>query len=273
MKIILVMLLLSSPLVFGSSFFGKVSNISWGMNQEDHLLKLDSGRVIFIKNNKIEDFINLKMEVYYKIFIDNNNYLKKLIPIYSKVIGLESQVDEYFMPKPFEPTILKESQQAKNIFLRMRRNYKNSGQCFNRAHIWSFEEFKKYKTKLQKVFLFFTDRYIRLYRFHWWFHVAPLTYVGTLPRVLDRRYATGPLHLKSWSDFFMKSKRSCPLINNYSDYSLNQQSQHCFLMKSSMYQIIPRDLEKLELYGEGKEYFTKNDLDKAYKDAFFMPSR
>ena len=266
------MLLLRSPIVFGASFYEKISDISWGVNKEDHLLKLDSGRVVYVKNINFEALSKIKKDFQYKIIIDNRNYLRKLIPLSSKTDEFEPQLDEYFMPKPFEPTILKESQQAKNIFLRMRRNYKNSGQCFNRAHIWSFEEFKKYRTKLQKVFLFFTDRYIRLYRFHWWFHVAPLTYLGTLPRVLDRRYATGPLQLKSWSDFFMKSKRSCPLINNYSDYSLNQQSQHCFLMKSSMYQIIPRDLEKLELYGEGREYFTKNELDKAYKDAFFMPS-
>jgi hypothetical protein len=266
------MLLLISPSVFGATLYENIFDISWGKNQEDHLLKLASGRVIYIKNKKFEDLKKIKKNLKYKIIFDNNNYLKKLIPLSLKPDNFESQPDQNFMPKPFEPTILRESQQAKNIFLRMRRNYKNSGQCFNRAHIWAYEEYKKYKTKLQKVFLFFTDRYIRLYHFHWWFHVAPLTYVGNLSRVLDRRYATGPLQLKSWSDFFIKSKRSCPLITIFSDYSLNQQSQHCFLMKSSMYQVIPRDLEKLELYGEGKEYFTKYELDKAYRDAFFMPS-
>ncbi len=246
---------------------GHIISLELGSRGQDHLLKLNTGRVIFLENKDAQQKF-LKTDTLYDLMTDKKNYLVNHRKIKEIHEGQKSARAYSFMPKPFSPTILKDSVQAKNIFLRMRRNYKKDGQCFNRAHVWTFEEFRKYNTKLEKIFIFFTDRYIRLYRFHWWFHVSPMTYVGKFPRVLDRRYSSGPLTTKTWTDIFMKSKHSCLLIDKYSDYFLNQESQHCFLHHASMYQVIPRDLEKLELYGEGKEFFFKSEIDRAYRDAF-----
>jgi hypothetical protein len=267
MKMFLIALIFFCHVALGESIQGEIYSVDIGQGREDHLLKLESGRVIFIKSEFHPDE-KLKRNIVFDFLVDKKNYLLKFKPFRDIKKIRESKQSIGFIPKPFEPTILKDNLQAKNIFLRMRRNYTQGGQCFNRAHVWTYEEFKKNKNKLHKIFIFFTNRYIRLYRFHWWFHVSPLTYVGTSARVLDRRYGLGPLTMKTWTDIFIKSKRSCLLVDRYSDYSNYQESQHCYLFKSSMYQLIPRDLEKLELYGEGKEYFFKNELDKAYRDAF-----
>ncbi len=267
MKVYFFFILLLTQMARGEIMRDHVMSLDLGSRGEDHLLKLNSGRVIFVKNKDAKQKF-LKTATLYDFITDKNNYLVNFRKVKNVNNSENSKRGYDFMPKPFSPTILKDSVQAKNIFLRMRRNYTKDGQCFNRAHVWTFEEFRKYKTKLEKIFIFFTDRYIRLYRFHWWFHVSPMTYVGKFPRVLDRRYSLGPLTRKTWTDIFIKSKRTCLIIDKFSDYSLHQEIQHCYLHQSSMYQVIPRDLEKLELYGEGKEFFFKSEIDKAYRDAF-----
>lgn len=121
-----------------------------------------------------------------------------------------------------------------------------------------------------KVFLFFTESYIRRYRFNWWFHVTPATFVSNLksPRTLDRRYTTGPRQTKTWSDIFIRSKRTCKEVEKFDDFWLNQQKEDCYHIHASMYYVIPRDLEKRDLSGLEKTEFIESQIRLAYMNGF-----
>ena len=55
----------------------------------------------------------------------------------------------------FEPTVIEGYTRALSLFRRMRRDYQNDSQCYNRAHIWQYEENSKSGLSSQKTFLFF----------------------------------------------------------------------------------------------------------------------
>lgn len=104
----------------------------------------------------------------------------------------------------FEPTVIEGYTRALSLFRRMRRDYQNDSQCYNRAHIWQYEENSKSGLSSQKTFLFFTNRYIRNNRYKLWFHVSPMLLVRengkVYERIIDRRYTSGSLYVKTWPD-------------------------------------------------------------------------
>ena len=137
---------------------------------------------------------------------------------------------------------------------------------------WANEEFRVSGLKSMKLFLFFTNRYIRNYNYKWWFHVSPMTYVkeGTkvIERVLDRRYTGGPRLTKTWTDNFIYGHRSCPQVAKYSQYYNNQEKEDCYLIKSTMFFWQPRDLGYYEQTGLQKTNFIQSEIDWAYWEAF-----
>jgi hypothetical protein len=172
---------------------------------------------------------------------------------------------------PYTPSVISYAK-AQSIFTKMRKDYQQDSQCFNRAHIWTFEEFQRSETYLNKVFLFFTSRYIRNHRYHWWFHVTPMAYVGgnkfTNWRMLDRRYTHGPLTPKTWTDIFIYTKRACKVVSKYSSYENNQRSQDCYLIQASMYYVVPSDLERLESESVARTDFEMLEVEYARWEAF-----
>ena len=158
-------------------------------------------------------------------------------------------------------------EQATSIFRKMARAQSRS-QCYNRAHIWTYEEWKRSGLRSMKLFMFFTRSYIRAYRYKWWFHVTPMTYVNGTPMTLDRTFMRSPVSIKSWTDNFIYSKRNCPVIYKYTDYSQHQEEEHCYLHPASMYYWQPRDLENREKYGTLKTQFIKSEVNWAYYEAF-----
>jgi len=172
----------------------------------------------------------------------------------------------------FEPTVLESKTNAENIFSTMRKKSRWRSQCYNRAHIWAFEEFKKNGTKLRKNFLFFTNRYIRNYRYKWWFHVAPATFVQVDNEkkeiVLDRTFFDEPVEVNDWTKHFIYSGSSCPTVYKYSDYDNNQNAEDCYLIKTSMYFWQPTDLEEFEKTGQEKSSFIEGEVRRAYYQAF-----
>lgn len=74
--------------------------------------------------------------------------------------------------------------------------------------------------------------------------------------------------MKTWSNIFIKSKRTCPVITKYSEYYNNEEKEDCYLHYSSMYFWKPRDLEELEMSGTEKESFIDYEIRKAYKQGF-----
>lgn len=255
----------------------QVHSIEKGSPGKDHLIKFENGRAAFIHE---EDKTTLKLfydsfmkRQWIKVSIDEKNLLKELRPARPGFIFGEDPPtggpEEEF--PPFKPSVVSPDR-ALSIFNRMRRDYKQNSQCFNRAHIWTYDEYKKRNYSLNKVFLFFTSRYIRNYNYHWWFHVTPMVYVGGRNqsnwRMLDRRYTKGPLYSKTWTDIFIKTKRTCKVVEKYSEYNDNQYGRDCYLIPVSMYYVVPSDLEGIESEGQERKSFEETEIEYALWEAF-----
>jgi hypothetical protein len=161
--------------------------------------------------------------------------------------------------------------QANQLFQTLRRDTKTKSQCFNRAHVWSWELNKKSvggrSIQTGKIWIYFTKKYIREYKYKWWFHIAPYITVNGNVRVMDRSYLSQPASEKVWTDSFISSKQTCPEIYKYSDYSNNQYSSHCYVMKSSVFYWQPWQLENVETKNQGRHGWVPYELKKAYRNA------
>lgn len=277
MKYVLPSLLLLgfSAVIRAETFNSTIHSIGYGSGSKPHLVRFDNGRATFIDNRKSDLLTSLQLSH------DKNQFLKIHVDSSNKVYGVQNlgpapeemddrTDDSALNPVPFKPAVVKNTNAALAIFNRMRRDYRPSGECYNRAHIWSVEEYQRRGTNTMKIFMFFTERYIRKYNYHWWFHVTPMVYVGNLksPRTLDRRYTSGPRQTKTWSDGFIKSKQQCKIVKKFDDFFLNQRSRDCYHIYTSMYYVKPRDIEKRDLTGVEKEEFRESEISKAYKNAF-----
>ncbi len=174
--------------------------------------------------------------------------------------------------KDYEPSVLTSEANIINLFNSMRKDSAKRSQCHNRAHVWAYELKQKFNLKSLKRFMFYTRRYIREYHYKWWYHVAPSTLLDkestVEERVLDPRFTMGPLKLNEWASLFMRKGMSCPEIKNYSEYFNNQETNYCYLHKTSMYYVQPLDLDRLERYGEEKATWIDNEVKRAYRNFF-----
>ena len=257
--------------VIAEKIKSQIHSIDIGQKSEAHLVKLTSGRVAFIEYKEIlllkEMQKNLQDENWLELTLGEGSVLKK-----SKVIATQFRpLSEGEPEEPYVPSVISYAT-AKSIFNKMRKDYRNESQCFNRAHIWTYEEFQRSETYLNKVFLFFTSSYIRNHRYHWWFHVTPMAFVGGRKisnwRMLDRRYTHGPLSPKTWTDIFIFTKRACKVVTKYSSYENNQRSQDCYLIEASMYYLVPSDLKRLETDSLARTGFEEIEVEYALWEAF-----
>jgi len=159
--------------------------------------------------------------------------------------------------------------QANGLFRSMRNDLRSKSQCYNRAHVWSWEIYNKYRYNTGKMFLFFTRKYINEYRYKWWFHVAPFISTSGQSQyvVLDRQYFSSPRVMHSWTDAFMKNNAHCPVLTRYSAYSRNQYKEYCYLIPAAMYYWQPWNLDYLEKYNQKRTSFYQRDINHAYRDA------
>ena len=268
------LLLISVPTAFAAKFSSRIHSIEMGNNNESHLVRFDNSRVTFVhpKDRALIRSLMASKQRQENVGIETDKD-NQVVAAQSTAYSFdEEDIDDGMksIMEPYEPTVVKGYNAALNVFRGMRRDYSLSGECYNRAHIWAYEDHKKSKRNLMKIFMFFTTRYIRLYKFHWWFHVTPMAFVNNMssPRTLDRRYTAGPLMTKTWSDVFVRSKRKCPIVTKFDDFFLNQKTQHCFHIYTSMYFVTPRDIEKRDLTGVVKEEFIEKEVNRAYKNAF-----
>lgn len=254
-------------------FISTVHSLDIGKGKEDHFVRFDNGRVTFIKGtdkNMIQSLINVeKHHRYVLVVTDKRNNLQAIQSIQASPEELSEDVWSK-SSGPYRPRVLKNSNEALKVFNQMRKDYTKDGECYSRAHIWAYEEHQRSKMNLMKIFMFFTERYIRNYKFHWWFHVTPMVYVANFqsPRTLDRRYSGGPRQTLTWSNTFVKTQRRCKIVTKFDDYWLNQETQDCYHIYSSMYYVIPRDLEKRDLTGQEKTDFIEREIKRAYRDGF-----
>lgn len=274
MRSVLIFLSLSLLVSFASAetFYSTIHSIDKGENGNPHLVRFNNGRAAFIDEEKYALFTDAKsgqeQNILLKVYVDQSNNISEFQD--HGVIEDEGEEENAPQPVPFRPTVVKTNNEALKIFNKMRKDYTQNGECFNRAHIWTVEENKRSGKNLMKIFMFFTERYIRKYNYHWWFHVTPMVYVGNSksPRTLDRRYNSGPRQTKAWSDGFIKSKKTCKKVTKFDDFFLNQQKQDCYHIHTSMYYVVPRDIEKRDLTGVEKTSFSEKEIMKAYKNAF-----
>ena len=142
-------------------------------------------------------------------------------------------------------------------------------QCYNRAHMWSYESLVKSNVSLGKIWIFFTKKYIRENKYKWWFHIAPYTEVAADGQkyILDRGFTLIPYNVQNWKNLFITTKANCPVITKYSEYSKNQYAEDCYLMYSSQYYWQPWQLKSLERKGYRTWGYKQKDLKITYRNA------
>lgn len=176
----------------------------------------------------------------------------------------------------YEFTVAEDSRSIKKMFRTLNTKMKKESQCYNRAHIWSYNLSQNYnkdaQTNLGKIWIFFSDNYIKEYDFEWWFHVAPFMYYQNFDdekviKVMDRKYSRRPVSPRKWSKTFMKNNARCADIKHYSGYFYNKAKADCYLIKSSMYYYQPYQIQALEDGGPQKTMFLEEELKLARDEA------
>ncbi len=168
-------------------------------------------------------------------------------------------------------TDFRSSSAVDRVFYSQRTDVKKKSQCYNRAHVWSYEmrKFSENGRKVQpgKMWIYFTKKYIRSYNYKWWFHVAPFVTLNGQDMVMDRKFLKSPVTRRNWSDFFITPRTHCPQISRYSQYKNNPFQGDCFLMRTSVHYHQPYQAENVET-GRGRPQvnWQEWELKAAYKD-------
>lgn len=269
-KVILFLLIASiSSLAFAERFQDQIHSVSEGKSGEEHLLYLSSGRVVYVDSNEAPYFgpDDFKEGERVELDVGEDLTLKGMVSL------PETETEEPLLPiehvTVHDPTILPDYATANKIFSGMNRSWKRDTECTDRAHVWTYEEWKKHNLYSNKVFLFFTNTYIRRYRFYWWFHVSPYTLVNDngaiVEQVLDRRFTRTPYGMKQWTDVFIRSKKTCQ-ETTYAYYRANKNGpEHCFIVKTSMYYRLPLHVRAMEDNGVIKTQFSTSEVNFSYR--------
>jgi len=258
---------LFSIATFAESMITKVHSIIPIPGQEHAILRLNNGRAVFVRNqNNIKNNFIEGSQI--KLEVNSDNFLKSL-----QVLNASRETKDFFPERAnYTPTVLPDLDEAKIIFNRLNSYYLRASECYNRAHVWAYEEFTKHQLFSMKTFVFFTASYINKFRFNWWFHVAPMVYVKEgneiIQRVLDYRYTSAPLKIKEWTDMFVFNRRPCKITTKFSEYDVNPQTEECYLINTSMYYWQPYDTSNEETQGIYKNSFPQSEIQAAYTEAF-----
>lgn len=266
---ILGLLFSTQILAANEKFITRIHSISWGTKTEAHLLKFHNARVAFIYD--LNKSLPLKSGELVEVEVSPEHRLISLVKVEDNEIPV-SVNDPFITDIDYQPTLLSGYQEALSIFKDLRSGILPGSLCYERAHVWAFEEYQRRGLHSMKAFVFFSDNYIRKYTFKWWFHVAPfVTYYKSgvkRERILDRAFATHPVSLKQWTDKFMLNKKSCKVIDKYSSYAGNKTADDCFVMKTNMYYWKPQDLEASEMTGVEKVNFFEWEVAASFQNAF-----
>ena len=123
-------------------------------------------------------------------------------------------------------------------------NLRVGSQCFHRAYYWAHQLWRQTGARTNKVFMFFSWKYIRHYNYHWWFHVAPYVHdeKGT-EIVLDPTFLRKPVTMKEWTDNFLRNDPECPVVTNYVGHSAHGKNDWCYIVKAPMWSYHPDHIE------------------------------
>ncbi len=252
----------------------QIHSVDEGNKNEETLVFLTTGQVLRLKKTETlirREFTKAKTLKQWIHFQLGQNHKIENYMIQSTQIKRPQQVPLKIQEETYTPTIIENIDLVSNYFHEAKYVNKES-QCYNRAHIWAYEWFTKNSINSMKTWLFFTRKYIRKFKFDWWFHVSPsvrLMHNGNQKEmVMDIKYARGPLDLKNWTDIFMRDDANCPLVKTYSDYANYPESGSCFTMRTSMFYYQPIDIETKETWGSIKANWYDEEIKQAYLEAF-----
>jgi len=253
----------------------QIHDIDFGQEGEEDLILLTSGHVARIQKNKkiSKNEMNSlhKSKQWASFSLNEKNEIESYIINQLKDSQKKIKVEPKNQEENYVPTILENMEVAAKYFKESRYVDKES-QCFNRAHIWSYEWFVQNAINSNKTWIFFTRRYIRKFKFDWWFHVSPSVTVsdngGIKEQVMDVKYARGPLDLRKWTNIFMKDDANCPMVKSYSEYANYPESGSCYTMKTSMFYYQPVDMESKEIWDTVRANWYDTEIKQAYLEAF-----
>lgn len=258
----------------------QIREVDRGDGKEKILVLLANGKVSYLPANSdmAQSFeLAARRGTLLKLNVNNSREITSAQTLKISEYDYENKVlaSDRSKSNRYTPTVVASFDKAKEIFKGLNRRANEESQCYNRAHVWSWEMYNDHLVRPNKVFIFFTHKYIRRYNFEWWFHVSPyvLTKEGneTVERVMDFKYSREPKTMKEWTDIFMHNNAQCTDIEKYTDYEYNRSSSSspwCMLLRSSMYYYQPLDLEKLDKKGETKDFWVEWEINNAYREAF-----
>ncbi len=266
-----IILFLTNAATAESRYVSRIHDFDFGTTaDEEDLVFLINGQVLRLPEGPQKSLIDLQAAK------DKESKIQITVDEERKILEVEllTEAPSHFKPEltddSYPPTIIPDMNLARQYFQEARYKSKES-QCFNRAHVWSYEWFTKHQLLSNKTWIFFTRKYIRKFAFEWWFHVAPSVVVveneRPMHKVMDIKYGRQPLDLKRWTDIFMRNDAVCPMVKTYSDYANYPETGWCYTMRTSMFYYQPFDVEVLETWGTTKANWYEPEIKQAFKDA------
>lgn len=211
--------------------------------KEESLILMEAGHVLFVP-------------------YQNKRRLKEYMIKYAKKEFITYEVAPPLKSKSGSPHFVPDS--IKFAFDQMNTNWKADAQCHDKAHIWAYEG-NKQGIEYKKFFLFFTRKYIKEYRFPWWFHVTPVLVQDKMTFAMDKVFLDAPSSIREWTDIFIENGNACPKIKYYSTYASNKWNKYCYLIETSKYIRQPSQIRK----NIKRTHFSKTEVQNAYKRAFY----
>ncbi len=271
-----ILALLLALRVFSGTVTTQIREVDVGDGNESVLVFLSNGGVAKLQAHS--DLISaLQMASEKKTLVKVTlNDEREVLSVQSQRKLVQGEIEQHSLaPRAYSPSTIPTYEKALSIFKGMNRKSNEESQCYNRAHVWSYEMYNDHHVRAMKIFVFFTKKYIRRYNFEWWFHVSPYVMVNeegqSVERVMDFKYTRRPLLMKEWTDVFTSNNAKCKDIEKYTDYEYNRESsssEWCMLLRSSAYYYQPLDLEKLDKNGQGKDFWVDWEVSNAYREAF-----
>jgi len=260
--------------VFALSTETKIYDIAEGDNEQALIYGFD-GKVYFVpKGVQLDELTKKHGENTFAIeFDEESNEVRSFIPLEDKKPSRvqsydlsDIYIDNRNKPEVFYLSEYDNDNALYQTFRRQNNNIIQDSQCYDRAHYWSYE-WHRQKLASGKMFLFFTESYIRRYNYKWWFHVAPTFQVnpGSV-RIMDPTFSNIPLSIQNWTNMFVKPQAKCPSINHYNEYFNNQNTRDCYIRHTSMYYYHPHTVRDRDLTGRPVNRWNMNEVRSAYRN-------
>lgn len=211
----------------------------------------------------LESMINLPVTISYQV-AGSERIITNISPLSSaQTQGLDLNFFAINLDRDDRPTDIGSLERAQRIFKNLNDGDKSRSQCFKRAHIWSWDMWTNHGITSQKIYMFYTRRYIQLEDFDWWFHVAPMVVADGVELVMDKTFTKEPTTVPEWKKKFMKSEVKCNEITKYAEYEDHQWNRLCYIMKTPMYYFRPFDIRRRDEQGIVKKNWVLMELQDA----------